>query len=162
MIKRVLSVLLLLCLCGCSGCVQFKSIDKSDDPRYVEVVGRVYRLKSDFRVHGHVMDGGRGATAYSYSMHPVDRPTFGNRYSLVWGIAPAGTLIKIVGVKEQPPYFKIGYLAEIVGAKDERFEGIRMAIGSIGKPSVYVKAEKPDGVMQLNERWFEEIFEATE
>jgi len=142
--------------------MQFKSIDKSDDPRYREVIGQVYRLKSDFRVHGHVMDGGRGPTAYFYSMHPVDSPNFGNRYSLLWGVAPAGTLIKIVRVKEQPPYFKIGYVVEIIGPKDERFEGIRMAVGSIGKPSVYVKNENSNGVKQLNGRWFEEVFEVTE
>jgi len=162
MLRVALSALLLLCLCGCSGCMQFKSIDKSDDPHYAEVIGRVYRLKSDFRVHAHVMDGGSGPTAYTYSMHPVDSPDFGNRYSLLWGVAPAGTLIKVVGVKEQPPYFKIGYLAEIVGAKDERFEGIRMKIGSIGKPSVYVKNEKSGEPKKLNERWFEEVFEIVE
>jgi len=142
--------------------MQFKSIDRTDDPRYRDIVGRVYRLKSDFRVHGHVMDGGRGPTAYTYSLHPVDSPGFGNRYSLLWGIAPEGTLIKIVGVKEQPPYFTIGYVAELVGPKDERFEGIRTVIGSMGKPSVYVKNEKADAVMQLNERWFEPVFEALE
>jgi len=162
MFNRLLSVLLLLCLFGDSGCMQFKSIDKTDDPRYRDIVGRVYRLKFDFRVYGHVMDGGRGATAYTYSMHPADSPGFGNRYSLLWGGAPAGTLIKIVGVEEQPPYFTIGYVAELVGPKDERFEGIRMVIESMGKPSVYVKNEKTDAVKQLNEDWFEPVFEALE
>jgi len=63
MLKCVLSVLLLLFLCVGSGCVQFQSIDKSADPRYAEVIGRVYRLKSDFRVRGNLMDGGRGPTS---------------------------------------------------------------------------------------------------
>jgi len=147
--------------------MQFKSIDKSDDPRYAEVIGRVYRLKSDFLVHAHVMDGGRGPTAYTYTMRPVTGPLFmGNRYKVFWGTIPAGTLIKIVEVREQPPYFNIGYVVEVLDANDERFDGLRIKVASQHpvkvNPPTYSESAHTGEAKQFNKHWFEEVLEIIE
>jgi len=160
MLKRALSALMFVGLCGSSEAAVFKG-DTADDPPYREIIGRVFRLKAPFRVYAHAIEGGRGPTAYRYTMEILSGWVMaGDNKTVFWGTIPEGTHIKIVAVWRQS--FDSGYSVELLGPKDERFEGLKLEIIERPLLPAYVKSEASGEIRQLRPMWFEEVADTTE
>jgi len=162
MLKYVLSLFIPLCFLGSGEAAPLKTIDRAGDPRYREIIGRVFRLKAPFRVYGYIVEGGHGPTAYHYTMEILSGPVMaGDSKTVFWGTIPEGTHVKVASVREQSRLADSTYVVEILGPKDKRFEGLKLEIIERALLPAYEKSERPDAIRQLRPMWFEEVADTT-
>jgi len=133
--------------------------DLTYSPKYREVMGREFKLMSDFLVFAkgllesdRVVDGPLG----NHSMTAYDGPAQGGRGLQYFGRLPKGTNIRIVRVVELNSKTPV-YWAEVMSPPSRKYQALRIRISQEPHLNNYSRKSYPRGARKLNEAFFEEL-----
>lgn len=155
---QIREVLVITTLCivalGCTGCIAIKLQDKSDEEKYRELIGRIFIMKSEFKVYGGVRDlSRRPKTADYYKMIPTAVRGIGGPEIIDFGFLPAATRVRLVAAYEEVLLGATVYEVVVVEPADPRFKGLRIQINNASGNQPY-ESKYQSGAPKLNEKWF--------
>lgn len=151
------SLALLICI-TLTGCIAATFRDQSADPRYREVIGKIFVLKAEFKVYGVRLDL-RSRNADYHKMLPSEGPGVGGPEIMDYGRLPAGSRLRVSGVLKQtlPLSSTPIYVVEILEPAEKKFESLKIRINNARAFGLYSGGKYQGGAHKLTEKWFDEL-----
>jgi len=152
--QGLLTLVSCIVVLGCTGCITIKLRDESSGEKYREHIGRIFTMKSEFKVYGVAKDlSRRPKTADYYTMLPTALPGIGGPEIIDFGFLPAATRVRLVAAYEEVLLGATVYEVVVVEPADPRFMNLRIQINNSSRIQIY-ESTYQSGAPKLNEKWF--------